>query len=311
MKLYRNFQTQEELNREYEVEKSVKDIDFYISEFEKASAQARDQLEHQLDLKYGPTREERLDVFPATYFNKKTHPIMVVIHGGYWRMATSREFNFAALGLAAHGITSVIPTYALAPSVSISEIVRQVRAAIAWTWRHAQKLGGDRDNIHVVGQSAGAHLAVVSMLTDWKEVYDLPKDIIKTVLAVSGLYDLRPLPYTSIGPDLQLSGQEVLQLSPMLMDLPATAPPLTMSYGSNEPAEFRRQTDDFLSRWKSEGLDATFFLQPGQDHFSAILELADPHSELTKASCKKCQKQKFVGMNIVKNIVTQKYPRCR
>ena len=54
----------------------------YLSKWPAESAQARARLAGQLDLAYGDMPGERLDVFEAT---KAGAPIMVFIHGGYWR----------------------------------------------------------------------------------------------------------------------------------------------------------------------------------------------------------------------------------
>ena len=88
--LYRQFVTQKEIDKEYNVEKSAADFqryaDFYVNE----SKKARDELECLLDVPFGPTVEETLDIFPA---QDADAPILVFIHGGYWRSNSSKEFS--------------------------------------------------------------------------------------------------------------------------------------------------------------------------------------------------------------------------
>ena len=281
--LYRNFASQAELDAAYDVEGSVPNMDEYAARFETESARARSELPHELAVRYGPTVDEWVDIYrPSTPADGK-RPMVVFLHGGYWKSLTAREFGFAALGLTALDCICVLTTYALAPVVKMDEIVRQSRSSVAWTWHNAERLGGDRNRLFVVGQSAGAHLMAMCVLTDWKERYDLPATIIRGAWGLSGLYDLRPLPFSFIGPSLQLSHEQVWDNSPHLLDLPDNAPPIHMSYGTEEPSEFRRQTKDFHKRWRSAGLDGTLVRQDGHDHFSSVIEMANPRSQLMKA----------------------------
>jgi arylformamidase len=89
-----------------------------------------------LDVSFGSTIEETLDIFPA---QDPDAPILVFIHGGYWRSNSSKEFSWVALGPVALGFTVVITNYALCPKVTLPEITRQSRAAIAWVEQNVQR----------------------------------------------------------------------------------------------------------------------------------------------------------------------------
>src|ERR1700710_1120764 len=124
--LYRHFTTHAEIDAEYDVDRSVPDFSVYARHYTEESRLARHRLRAELDVPYGPTRDETLDIFPAA---ERNAPVFVFIHGGYWRMLSSKEFSCVALGLNQLGITTVVVNYALAPKVSIDEIARQARAA--------------------------------------------------------------------------------------------------------------------------------------------------------------------------------------
>ena len=95
MRLYRDFTSQEEIDREYDVEASVPDFRPYATFFIEESRKAREDLRPLLDVPFGPTREETLDVFPAA---GPAAPILVFIHGGYWRILSAKEFSLVARG---------------------------------------------------------------------------------------------------------------------------------------------------------------------------------------------------------------------
>jgi len=162
-----------------------------------------------LDVAYGPHESERLDILPAS---NRTHgaPVFVYIHGGYWRALDKRDHAFIAPPLADAGAMVVQLNYALCPAVTIEHIVLQLVQALAWVHRHAAEHGGDPARIVVAGHSAGGHLATMLLACDWPTVAaDLPADLVKSALSISGLYELEPLRHTPfLAPDLGLSEVE-------------------------------------------------------------------------------------------------------
>jgi hypothetical protein len=100
MMLYRQFATQEEIDKEYDVEKSVPDFQRYADFNINESKRARGELECLLDMRFGPTVEETLDIFPA---QDPDAPILVFVHGEYWRSNSSKEFSWVARGPVALG----------------------------------------------------------------------------------------------------------------------------------------------------------------------------------------------------------------
>ena len=276
-KLYREFATQAEIDAQYDVEQSVPDFMVYARHYTDESRVARHRLRAVLDVPYGPTRAETLDIFPAEGRNA---PVFVFIHGGYWRMLSSKEFSCVALGLHALGITTVVANYALAPHVSIDEITRQMRSAVAWVLRRIERYGGDPSRVAVGGHSAGGHLTAMCLQTRWREDYGLPgDDPIAAGVLVSGLYDLQPLRYSLMQPMIQLDDGIIRRNSPMFSVRPCKTPVL-LAWGADEPDEFRRQSDDFNSAWAAAGNRSKRAPIAGANHFTAIYGFEDPKSML-------------------------------
>ena len=105
----------------------------FLTRWPAESAQARARLAGQLDLAYGDMPGERLDVFASA---KAGAPIMVFIHGGYWRSLDKADFSFVAPPFVKAGATVVVPNYDLCPAVTIETIALQSARALAWVWRH-------------------------------------------------------------------------------------------------------------------------------------------------------------------------------
>ncbi len=274
--LYRNFTTQAQIDAQYDVEQSVPDFMVYARHYTDESRLARHRLRCELDVPYGPTRDETLDIFPAAQAGA---PVFVFIHGGYWRMLSSKEFSCVALGLNALGITTVVVNYALTPKVSIDEITRQARAAVAWVLRRIERHGGDPSRVIVGGHSAGGHLTAMCLQTAWAEDYGLPQDPLVGAVLVSGLYDLQPLRYSLMQPQIQLDDGVIRRNSPMF-SVRACPTPALIAWGSAEPDEFRRQSDDFREAWAAAGNRSKRLPLPEANHFDAIYGFEDPKSLL-------------------------------
>jgi arylformamidase len=273
--LYRDFATQEELDAQYDLRTHFPEAaSLYEAFCGRESERAREDLAHRLDVPFGPTLAEHVDLYPAG----EGAPVLVYVHGGFWVLRTAREFGFVARGPASRGVATVVTNYALCPTVTIDEEVRQTRAAVAWAYRNARSFGGDPERLHVAGHSAGGHLVAMLLATDWPGDYGLPTDVIKGATAISGLFDLEPFPYTFLQPKVQLTWDQVRRNSPIL-HLPATAPPLLVAYGEDETAEFKRQSEDFLAAWKERGLSGERLVLSGKNHFDVIdgfLEAGSP-----------------------------------
>ena len=275
MRLYRDFTSQEALDREYNAVAASADAQARLAGWQARSVRVLEQMEVRRGLRYGPTRAEHLDFFPAG----SGTPLHIFLHGGYWRRFAAADFAFLAPAITEAGISLANVNYALCPEVPISEIVRQVRAAVAWCFDRAEALGIDRQRITISGHSAGGQLVAMALATDWPGAYDLPAEILKGGIAISGLFDLAPLRFTWLQPALQLDGDEILRSSP-IHHIPHRAPPLTVVVGGAETAEFRRQSRDFLAAWRAAGLDGHWLEPPGLDHFTVLEELERSDSEL-------------------------------
>jgi arylformamidase len=275
--LYREFETQAQIDAQYDVEQSVPDFMVYARHYTEQSRLARHRLRCALDVPYGPTVDETLDIFPAA----ETHaPVFVFIHGGYWRMLSSKEFSCVALGLHALGITTVVVNYALCPRVSIDEITRQARAAVAWVLRRIDRHGGDPERVVVGGHSAGGHLGAMCLQTPWADDYGFASnDPLAGAVLISGLYDLQPLRYSLMQPQLQLDDGVIRRNSPMY-SVRACKTPALVTWGDDEPGEFRRQSDDFLVAWSAAGNRAKRVAQSQANHFTAIHGFEDSTSLL-------------------------------
>jgi arylformamidase len=273
--LYRNFSVQSEFDAQYNPSLALPDPAAPGKHFVATALRARAELPCTLDVPYGPTLDETLDIFAAAQPNA---PVFVFIHGGYWRALSSKEFSGVALGLHALGITTVVINYALCPRVSIDEIVRQTRAALAWTLRNIQHYGGDPARVAIGGHSAGGHLTAMALQTEWAEDYGLPQDPFVAAIPFSGLFDIAPLRFSYLQPQIQLDDGIIRRNSPAFTVRPCKTP-IWITWGGAESTEFARQAETYHQAWQAAGNTSELRAVPGANHFTVIGGFEDAQSE--------------------------------
>ncbi|OIN90430.1 MAG: esterase [Comamonadaceae bacterium CG1_02_60_18] len=276
--LYRQFETQAQIDAQYNPAIQLADPTQPARHYAQRSGDARTQLPCTLGVPYGPTLVETLDIFSA---DRPNAPVFVFLHGGYWRAFSSKDFSCVALGLQPLGITTVVVNYALCPHVTVDEITRQVRAAVAWTFRNVGAYGGDPSRIALGGHSAGAHLAAMCLQTPWDAAYSLPQDPVAAALLVSGIYDIAPLRYSYLQPMIQLDQGMVARNSPAFGVRPSATPVWT-TWGGEETPEFERQAHLFHDAWQAAGNQGELSALPGANHYIGIHGFERPDSGLSQ-----------------------------
>lgn len=256
----------------------VKNHPAYFERWTRDSASVRDALPGRIDIPYGAGVNETLDVFPAPVPDA---PVLVFIHGGYWRAMDKSQHSFIAPAFNDRGVCVVQPNYALCPGteaapVSVPSIMLQMVRALEWTWRHVAAYGGDPSRITVAGHSAGGHMAAALLACDWKAVApDLPAHLVRNALSISGLYDLAPLQRTPfLEHVLRLSDEDVRRASPATWPAPQRGKLYAVA-GANESEEFIRHNELIRDAWGRNAVPVCEVLA-GLDHFGVVDALADP-----------------------------------
>ncbi len=282
------------LNAQYNNRARVADHAAYFAQWDRDSQIARDSVACQLDVPFldaspphsllpagmpAPT----LDVFPAAGAGNSASgpdaPVLLFIHGGWWRALDKRDHSFVAPPFVAAGVHVVVPNYSLCPAVGIDTIAMQMAQALAWTHRHFLKPGAKPPRIVVAGHSAGGHLAAMLLCCNGKLLAaDLPAQLTAAALSVSGVFDMEPLRQTPfLKADLQLTAKLARRLSPALF--PAPLGRLNTVYGALESEEFARQSRLIQSRWGRRCVPVCEAV-PDTNHFSVLNALVNPQARL-------------------------------
>jgi arylformamidase len=281
MKVFRDYD-QQELDAQYNLRARFTDHPKHIEEWQRLGDAEAAKPGWKLDLAYGPTPAEKLDLIVPPVGEGKRAPLLVFVHGGYWQNLDKRDCRLIAPAFVKAGIAFATINYTLAPVAGMDEIVRQARAALAWLWRNAPLLGCDPDRIAVAGHSAGGHIAAMLAATDWTALGGLPADLLKASFPVSGIYDLEPIRRSYQNPVLKLDDGSVRRNSPIHLE-PRTKRVL-LTVGENEPDEFQRQQAEFAAAWKRRGTAVEVVAADGLHHFDILAKFGDPSHPIGRAA---------------------------
>lgn len=234
-----------------------------------ASAAYRKAHPGGLDIPYAPGERRAFDLYPA---RNAQAPCLVFIHGGYWLRNSRELFAAYAEGLAQHGWSVAMPGYTLAPQASLTAIVQEIGAALDWLSDHGPA-HGIAGPVVVSGWSAGAQLAALH----------LGHHRVSAGLAISGVYDLKPLRDTVLNETLKLTDLEIETLSPVRSP-PASPKPLAIAYGTRELPALVHDSRKLHALRSAAHLPGPLLPIAGADHFTILEQLRQRRGELVRAA---------------------------
>jgi alpha-L-fucosidase 2 len=112
-----------------------------------------------------------------------SQPAVILVHGGGWEAGDKRTYIRPWFGtLSDAGIAWITINYRLAPRWKHPAAVEDIEAAVRWVRSNAERLGIDGERLALMGESAGAHLAMLAALRG--------RERVAAVVGFYGIYDL-------------------------------------------------------------------------------------------------------------------------
>jgi arylformamidase len=194
------------LDAQYNNRARVPDAMDVLARWAQASRVAREgSPARRLDLRYGDGPGETLDVFPAA---RPGAPVLVFVHGGYWRALDKSDHSFVAPSFVAGGRHGGGAQLRAVPGGHASST-----SPCRWCGRGldlapcGRVRRRPRSHRRWPATRQGGHLAAMLLSCRWKQVADdLPARLVQGALSISGLYDLEPVRLTPfLQTDLRLT----------------------------------------------------------------------------------------------------------
>lgn len=216
---------------------------------------------------YGPHERERIDYLAP---EARRSPAVVFLHGGYWRGGAREDRRFPASFFVPRGVAWISVGYPLTATTPLSGIVESVRRALIQIHREGHEAGIDTSRLVLAGNSAGAHLAAMMLLTDWAAA-GRPGLKPRGAALISGLYDLAPYPDYELGRASGITRENCAGLSPLRIRRTLDVP-VALGVGEAEPSKFRLQSALMAEHLAALGAKVERIPGAGHDHFSIIGE---------------------------------------
>ncbi len=214
-----------------------------------------------LDLAYGPSPRQRLDLFLP---EGTPRGVVMFVHGGYWHLFSKAHWSHLAAGPLARGYAVAMPGYTLAPVARLAEMTAEIARA---AWFIGTRVAGP---MVVTGHSAGGHLAARMGCAD------IPVPVAR-VVPISPLTELGPLIATGMNDTLKIDAEEAARESPARLAL-RDGVSAHVWVGAEERPAFLWQARVLAEEW-----GCGWTVEPGRHHFDVIDGLADPDSPLCAA----------------------------
>jgi arylformamidase len=274
---YRSF-PKDELEYQYNPRVSVPEFPELARIRSAKSREVRQRAKSWLNIAYGASPRESLDIYAA---DRAGGPVLVYIHGGYWRSGAKEDNANFVPAFTARGATVVLVEYDLCPHVTVTDIVSQTRTAIGWTLKNIVRYGADPSKVYISGHSAGGQLTAMALAHDWQAA-GVSQDCIQGAVAMSGVHDLDMVMHVSANEQIRMTPEIARENSPLLHP-PRVRCPLLVAVGAIEPDGWKQMSNDYFEFCQRHGLQAEYLEVPGANHYTMSDRLADPNSPLTQA----------------------------
>lgn len=240
---------------------------------ESESRRVRTQYHCSLNRKYGEAELQTIDVFPA---NARNSPIMVFIHGGYWRALDKESYSFVAEPFLKKNFTVFLVNYRLIPAVNMKTQLKDVADAIHWIKNEALQYNGNPNALFLSGHSAGGHLALATYLLN-----ESLQSSIQAICSLSGIFDLAPIKNSYLNEDLRLSERDIAAYSVSNKNLSVLRCPTLLSVGSDETDFFIEQSKNLYADNSSQ-TPIEYYEYANLNHYQIVHKLGQEGNPLVK-----------------------------
>lgn len=218
---------------------------------------------------------QQLDVYQPTdsALATKLRPVVVFFYGGAWQEGSRSDYLFVAEALTQRGYVVVVPDYRVYPEVQYPEFLHDGAAAVAWVTINAERYGGDRSRIFLMGHSSGAHIAAMLALdSTYLDAQKVPRTALKGLIGLAGPYDFLPLTEPNVialfasQPNLALT-QPIHYVSTTVA---ITTPPVLLLHGDVDRRVLPKNSINLARELRTAGAKVDLELLPGLNHTDII-----------------------------------------
>lgn len=225
------------------------------------------------DKAYGSHPRQKLDIYRPT--NAATiFPTVVFFYGGSWKRGNRIDYAFAGQALANQGFVVAVVDYRTYPEVKFPTFVDDAADAVAWVSKNATKFGGKTDDIHLIGHSAGAHIAAFLALDgSYLKNAGTDRSILGRWVGLAGPYAFKPSQVRSVRDIFADTPED--QARPITF-ANADTPPALLLHGADDTTVLPKNSTQLAKALRDVGVKAHAFMYDDVGHALLMLSLSPP-----------------------------------
>jgi len=235
-------------------------------------------------VKYRPSlgaTSPSLDIYVGS--NSSNAPVVVYVHGGAWQRGHRSRVGRMPDHFNGSGYVFVSIGYRLVPKVKVENQIDDIEHGLQWLHENISKYGGNSENLHLMGHSAGAHLVAMTGLSQRKTIRQLvDTGALRSIIANDTLaYDiprlaggqLHRLYQAAVGND----PARWARLSPIfqLRENRSIPPFLVLYSGAGRGAYRGMLSKAFATRLRRAGASVTLFNGRPYSHRQMVVLIGD------------------------------------
>lgn len=269
-----------EMEKHFNPRAAVTDTQARLDDFAARSTAARARIPGRYDLRFGTRPKETLDLH-APEDGRRDRPLVIFIHGGFWRGLDKSDHSFVAPPILDSGAVLANINYDLCPTVSLDDIVDEIGNAVHYCSEHARDWGANPRDMYLFGHSAGAHLAAEMLLTGG--LWDRPAGWgIEGVAALTGVYEPEVILGVTVNEEAQIERDTAVGRNCLTREF-VLKPEMLVAVGEDEPKGWIEQSRHYAEVCRHAGLTTHFQLVPGANHFSVLDKALEAGNALHEA----------------------------
>ncbi|XP_072966393.1 probable isoprenylcysteine alpha-carbonyl methylesterase ICMEL2 isoform X1 [Typha angustifolia] len=239
---------------------------------------------------YGEQPRNRLDLYLPQEIDRP-RPVVAFITGGAWIIGYKAWGSLLGKRLAERGIIVACIDYRNFPQGTISDMVRDASQGISFVCNNIASYGGDPDQIYLMGQSAGAHIAACNLVDQANkeargESTTWSASQIKAYFGLSGGYNMLNLVdhfherglYRKIFLSIMEGEQSLRHFSPEVVvqessvQVISMLPPIILFHGTGDYSIPSSASQTFADVLQSAGAQVKLVLFEGKTHTDLFLQ---------------------------------------
>ncbi len=228
-------------------------------------------------LAYGQNPRQKLDLYRPAQADGLL-PTVLFLYGGSWKRGSRDSYAFVGRALARHGFLVAVADYRTYPDVTFPAFVHDGAMAVAWLYEHAPKHGGKSDGIHMIGHSAGAHIAaLIAVQPEYLRAEGLSRDILGRWIGLAGPYAFYPSQVRSVRAIFEKTREDDAR---PVTQVVSGAPAALLLHGKDDRTVDPFNSDEMAASLRATGSEGHAHLYSGVGHATLVLSLAEPFTAI-------------------------------